>query len=151
MTAPRLLAALILAACFTLAVGASDPIAVYARVDRVVRQPAGQAPETVQVWGVFSIAVQGNPNDYRPPARGYLYFRVPSNADVARKEWADLNAVAGTGEVVSFGSRWTMQPRVRPADEAPSSPDIYTTNTGLTRVHGNTQYAPIRALLDFKQ
>jgi hypothetical protein len=41
--------------------------------------------------------------------RGYLYFRLDPSATAAqretvRTEWADLNAVAGKGQVVGFGN-----------------------------------------------
>ena len=128
---------------------ASDRIAVYTRVDRVVLQPATGVPDTIQVWGVFSIGVPNNPNDYQKAARGYLYFTLPANGDAARREWADLQRVAGTGQVVAFGSRYAGVPRLRPASEPPSNPDPYTVNTGVTKVSGRTDYAPIRALIDF--
>ena len=63
----------------------------------------------------------------------------------------DLQQIAGTGEIVAFGSRWEGVPRVRRINDKPANPDPYTLNTGLTKVRGNNQYAPIRALLDFKQ
>jgi hypothetical protein len=134
----------------TLAVRASDRVAVYAKVDKVILEPTADAPATIQIWGVFSIAQRGNPNDYQPAARGYLYYRLPSQADLARREWADVNGVAGSGEIVAFGSRWEGVPRLRQLNDKPANPDPYTLNTGLTKVRGNNQYAPIRALLDFK-
>lgn len=54
---------------------ASDPTAVYARVDKVVLEPNPDSPATIQVWGVFSLARPNDRNDYLPPARGYLYFK----------------------------------------------------------------------------
>jgi len=133
------------------ALRASDRVAVYAKVDKVILEPSTSEPSTIQVWGVFSVAQAGNPNDYQPAARGYLYYRLPSRADLARREWADLHSVAGTGDIVAFGSRWEGVPRVRPSIDKPANPDPYSLNTGLTKVRGNNQYAPIRALLDFKQ
>jgi hypothetical protein len=130
---------------------ASDRVAVYAKVDKVIIEPSTGEPATLQVWGVFSVAQTGNPNDYQPAARGYLYYRLPSRADLARREWADLKSIAGTGDIVAFGSRWEGVPRVRPSTDKPANPDPYSLNTGLTKVRGNNQYAPIRALLDFKQ
>ena len=130
---------------------ASDRVAVYARVDRVVLQPNAGAPDTIQVFGTFSIAERNNPNDYRPAARGYLYYRLPAKRDAARREWADLAAMAGTGQIVAFGSRWDGVPRLRPATEPPTKPDPYSVNTGVTKVSGKTDYAPIRALLDFNR
>ena len=132
-------------------VRASDRVAVYAKVDKVILEPSTGEPAAIQVWGVFSVAQAGNPNDYQPAARGYLYYRLPSRVDLARREWTDLQSVAGTGEIVAFGSRWEGVPRLRQINDKPANPDPYTLNTGLTKVRGNNQYAPIRAVLDFKQ
>ena len=129
---------------------ASDPTAVYARVDKVALEPNSDSPETIQVWGVFSIAVPNDRNDYLPPARGYLYFKLADNREAARKEWADLKSVAGSGQIVAFGSRYESQVRLRKADERPENPDPYSTNIGLRKVGTRTDYRPIRALLDYK-
>ena len=70
-----------------------------------------------------------------------------------RNRWLVAGIVAGlagSGQIVSFGSRWQLKARVRNADAKPMNPDVYTVNTGVTRVRGNTEYAPIRALLDFR-
>jgi len=130
-------------------VHASDRLAVYAKVERVVLEPNADAPTAIQIWGVFSVAQSANPSDYQPPARGYLYYT--GGTDVIRKEWADLKAVAGTGQFVAFGSRWEGVPRLRPSNEPPAKPDRYTTNAGLVKITGKTDYAPIRALLDFNR
>jgi hypothetical protein len=93
---------------------ASGPAGIYAIVERVVFEPNERAPERVQVWGVFSLADGGldRPLTTSAPARGYLYFKMPAAtsgmatpADVTtiRREWNDLKAVAGTGQVVGFG------------------------------------------------
>jgi hypothetical protein len=144
-------AALAVCVASAVALHASDRVAVYAKVDKVILEPSTGEPATIQVWGVFSVAQAGNPNDYQPAARGYLYYRLPSRVDLARREWTDLQSVAGTGEIVAFGSRWEGVPRVRRINDKPANPDPYTLNTGLTKVRGNNHYAPIRALLDFKQ
>ena len=135
--------------CVTLTY-ASDPTAVYTRVERVVLEPNAEAPQAIQVWGVFAMAKPDDRNDYLPPRRGYLYFTFNGTSQAVRAEWADLKQVAGTGQIVSFGSRWQLKARVRNADAKPMNPDVYTVNTGVTRVRGNTEYAPIRALLDFR-
>jgi hypothetical protein len=132
-------------------VRASDRVAVYAKVDRVLLQPNADAPETIQIFGVFSVAERNNANDYRPAARGYLYYRLPAKRDVARREWTDLKAIAATGQIVAFGSRWEGTPRVREAKEPPANPDEYTINTGLTKVEGRTDYAPVRALAEARR
>src|SRR5229473_1071589 len=141
-----LLASLI---CVTLAY-ASDPTAVYARVDRVVLEPNADAPQAIQVWGGFAMAKPDDRNDYLPPARGYLYFSLTGGGQAARAEAADLKQVAGTGQIVSFGSRYGLKARLRPSDEHPTNPDAYSVNIGLTKVRGRTDYAPIRALAAFK-
>ena len=129
---------------------ASDRVAVYARVDRVVLASTAEMPETIEIWGVFSIARQDDPNEYQPAARGYLFYTLPSNRDAARREWADLKALAGTDQIVSFGSRRDAAVRLRRPNERPTHPDVYSINTGLTKVRGNAEYAPIHALLAFK-
>src|SRR2546423_15341156 len=128
---------------------ASDFTGVYARIDRVVLEPSSGAPERVQVWGVFSIAKTINPNEYDAPARGYLYFKLDRNPDAARAEWNDLKQVAGSGDVIAFSGRGAAM-RVRKADEKPDNPDPYRTNIGVTKVRGRTDYAPVRAVIDFK-
>jgi hypothetical protein len=132
------------------ALHASDRVAVYARVDRVVLAPDATAPRTIQVFGVFSVAKPSNPNDYEPPAKGYLYFTLADGEAQARREWADLKAIAGTRQIVALGNRFTMKARVRAEKDPPANPDPYATDTGLTKIDGRTDYPPIRALLDFR-
>ena len=128
---------------------ASDFTGIYARIDRVVLEPAAGTPERAQVWGVFAIAKTTDPNTYEPPARGYLYFKLDRNADAARNEWNDLKSAAESREVVAFGSRGTPV-RLRKPDEKPDAPDTYRTNVGVQKVRGRTDYAPVRSLIDFK-
>jgi hypothetical protein len=146
---PLLLGGLIIAAAVA-ALHASDPIAVYARVDRVVLAPNPEAPQTIQILGIFSLATPGNANDYQPPARGYLYFKLGGDEALARREWADLTAIAGTRQIVAFGNRRELKPRLRIANETPDAPDPYATGMGLTKIRSNTDYAPVRALVDFR-
>jgi hypothetical protein len=142
-------ALLILAGCAV--AYASDPTATYARVDRVVMQPNADRPETIQVCGVFALPKPNDRNDYLAPVKGCLFFKLPdSRQDVARTEWSDLKSVAGTKELVAFGSRSTWNAKVRTADEKAENPDVYALGFGLTKVRGRTDYAPIRAILDYK-
>lgn len=130
---------------------ASDRVAVYARVDKVVLEPNAGSPERIQVWGVFSLAKPNDRNDYLPAARGFLYFKLPAdNQENARREWADLKEVAGTGQIVALGSRSELKARLRKPKEQPENADPYPVNVGVTRVRGNTEYPPIRAILDYK-
>jgi hypothetical protein len=146
----QLFGAVLIVAAWTVSPVASDRVAVYALVDRVVLGPSADAPETIQVWGVFSVAERNNANDYRPAARGYLYFSLGKDRDITRHEWSDLKSVSGTGQVVAFGSRWEGTPRLRQTTEPPASPDRYVTDTGVTKITGRTDYAPVRALVTFK-
>src|SRR5690242_6009533 len=75
---------------------ASDPIGMYAIVDKVVVEPSTGSPERLQVWGAFSVA-EGFGYTYKKPEAGYLYYKLPEKkAEAARNEWADLKSVAGT-------------------------------------------------------
>ena len=128
---------------------ASDRVAVYGKIDRVVLEPRPEVPETIQIWGVFSIAIRNNANDYQPAAQGYLYYKMPSDREAARREWNDLEQVAGTGQIVAFGTRWQGVPQLRTASEKPANPDVYSMDAGMTKVNGRTDYSPIRAILQF--
>jgi len=154
MKAIRMVGAALLAAACAVAVDASGPIAVYARVDKVVIDPSpGAADGTIQIWGVFSV---GNPqrlNDYRPASRGYLYYKLPARADsrrLALQEWNDLKAVAGTDQIVAFGSQFAGSPTVRKGDDRPQSPDEYSLNFGIRKISAQDGAAPVRAIVDFK-
>jgi hypothetical protein len=98
MTAIRLVGAALVTAGAVVAIHASGPIAVYARVDKVVIDPP-DAPATIQIWGVFSAAKPQAVNQYLPAARGYLYYKLPDNREYRRTalvEWDDLKALAGS-------------------------------------------------------
>jgi hypothetical protein len=147
----RTIAALI--ACFSLFVltlktdAYSDWTGVYARIDKVVFEPNATAPERIQIWGAFALASKQDYNSYDPAQRGYLYFSLkPGKEDVCLKEWADLKAVAGTGEIVGFGSR-SLPTRLRKAADTPADADVYPVASGITKMGGrNSDYGPIRDL-----
>jgi hypothetical protein len=159
---------------------ASGPLGVYGIVEKVVFEPDERNPQRVQVWGAFAYAEHRTPR-LSPVTRGYLYFRLPEygeSPDTVRREWADLKAVAGTGQAVGFGS-WgyigafdALRPdaarsrppyilervpsggeytdlRVRPASERPSSPAAYQTNTGVVTLSADGSHAAlVRQLKD---
>lgn len=126
----------------------SDPIGAYALIDKVVLEPKTGAPERIQIWGAFALASKEDRNSYNAPGRGYLYFWCkPGKEEVCRKEWADLKAAAGTGQVIGFGSRDMPRPRLRKAADKPSDPDEYPLNFGLVKMSDrNSDYGPIHAL-----
>ena len=125
-TGPSELDFLALGALVLLVVGTargSDPVGVYALVDKVILEPNGEAAQRVQVWGAFSVAT-GRGEAYAPPVLGYLYFTVAQGKeDVCRREWNDLKKVAGTDQVVALGSRYEQQkltvrrPKARPGSD----------------------------------
>ena len=110
---------------------ASDPVGIYALVEKVVTEPADGTPDRVQVWGVFALADRGSPDDYAEPVYGYLYYNAQEKPDMARREWADLKSVAGTGQAVAFGSRNKEKGRVRKAGDKPAAPDAYPIAMGV--------------------
>jgi len=157
----RLSAAAAVALATGIVAHASGPIAVYAKVDRVVMEPNEQAPERIQVFGTFVLGNAANTNTFAPPARGYLYYSLPTtgeapstpelNRRTAVNEWKDLKAVAGNGEIYAFGAQWKGIPRLHKADEKPGSPDEFTLNVGIRKINAaTTTFAPIVALRDFK-
>ena len=116
---------------------ASDPIGVYAIVDKVVVEPSSGAPQRIQIWGAFALAQPENPDDYGAAQRGYLYFSCPpGQAEVCRSEWSDVQSVAGKSVGIGFGARRLNNGRVRKADEKPASPDEYPIQMGVMRVTG---------------
>jgi hypothetical protein len=126
---------------------ASDPVGIYCIVTNVVMAPDDKAPATAQIWGACAPAngsYQENgtwvPGWYDAPRKGYMYYAAPKGKeDIVLREWSDLKKVAGTGEVVGFGSRGQNVGRVRLATEQPRDPDVYPIHNGVTKL--NAQYA----------
>lgn len=167
----------------TVTVSASGRIGYYGIIEKVVFEPSEAAPERIQVWGAFAYVNGGASREAGISAvkRGYLYFKLRSDfagfttqseVDLRKREWADLKAVAGTGQAVGFGS-WgyigafsVLQPdgvadppsflyerkpsggeradlRVRPASEAPTVPATYQTETGVVKLPDGGSHAAI--------
>jgi hypothetical protein len=133
-------------------VTASGPIGVYALVDKVAFEPSSDKPERIRMWGVFIAAEQTPDNStvYSAPQRGCLYFELPKgNEELARREWADLKSVAGTRQVVGFGSSWGTKVRVRKPDEEAKLPGDYPMGNGVIKINSDQPRA--KALLDYKE
>jgi hypothetical protein len=142
----KLLLALALLAGLALPAAASDPVGIYAFVDKVVFEPSDAAPERVQVWGGFALA-QGRGDTYDAARRGYMYFKLrPDQEEVSRKEWADLKDVAGTGQIVAFGSRHDPKGTVRQPNAKPENPDPHPKGWGLSKVRVR-DYPPLQQLV----
>jgi len=137
---------------FTLCAGliqASGPMAVYALVDKVTFEPNADKPERIRVSGVFITAEQRS-DVYSSPQRGILYFALPTRSpEVAQREWSDLKSVAGTRQVVAFGSSWYGKATVRKTDEDAKTPEDYTMGNGLVKM--NADHPRAKALLDYKE
>ena len=102
-----------LSAVATLAVPAvaSDPLGVFCIVDKVVLEPP-DCPERAQVWGACAVARGGNQFDRA--AKGYFYYSVPKGREeVARAEWMDLKAAAGTGTLNATATQSAVSSRTR--------------------------------------
>jgi hypothetical protein len=117
----------------------SDPIGIYGIIDKIVLLPDTANPTTIQVWGVFSLSENVMGDNYKPAQRGYLYFAMdPNRSRQMRAEWADLQSVAGKGEPVGFGAKYSKTPpRLRCPMETPAKPDPYTTNIGVVKKLSN--------------
>jgi hypothetical protein len=140
---------------------ASDPVGVYAIIDKVVLEPVSGPPERIQIWGAFVMATPGpSPywsNDlggfYDPPAQGYLYYSLEQGKEeVSRIEWADMQNLAGTGQCISFGCRYLPDSGYRPQDrvrrrcEKPNTPDVYPINIGITKFRCDSENPPVKSL-----
>src|SRR5262245_55169797 len=105
--------AAVLAVVWIGTVKASDPVGIYARVDRVWMEPNEDTPERIKIWGAFSLAA-GRGDSYAAPECGYLYFQIaPGQEKQCRAEWADFKRVAGTGRIIAFGNRYRTKLVVR--------------------------------------
>jgi len=113
---------------------ASDPVGIYALIDRVLFEPAEGLPERVQLMGSFGFAPGMGQGDEYALSRGYLYYSLPKvQEEIARTEWNDLKNVAGTGQGVGFGSRYEPKGTLRSGCEAPQNPDVYPVVMGLIK------------------
>ncbi len=128
---------------------ASGPMAVYALIDKVSFEPSADHPDRIRISGVF-ITSEKQGSVYSAPQRGYLYFSLPArDSERGRVEWSDLKSVAGTRQVVAFGTGWFGEVKVRKPDSTENSPDEYSLNIGVTRLNDSQPRA--KALLEYKE
>ena len=127
---------------------ASDPVGIYAVVEKVTAEPGWDAPEKVKIYGVFALAKGGGDN-YEPAARGYLYYSInPKKPEVSKKEWADLRRIAGKDLCLGFGFRYDEKGKVHGLSEKAASPDPYPVNMGLQKITP-TWYEPILQVMAY--
>ena len=127
-----------MAAALAVPVPMSDPVGIYAMIDKVVLVPNATNPTAIQIWGTFAISDQQPGGDhYLPAVKGYLYYTIdPSKERATRAEWADLQGMAGKKAVVGFAAKYQRPTpgRVRCATEAPSEPDAYVLHFGVVKM-----------------
>lgn len=141
---------------------ASDPIGIYALVDRVVLEPSDAQPERIQIHGAFCFAMRQFGDEYAPPVRGYLYYQLPAEKpDVAKAEWADMKKIAGTNQIIAFGSRYQkfgvlrrgagpdVAQKTSEKRLADLQPDPYPLGFGLNRVRATQNSDHVRQLRIF--
>lgn len=134
-TLPAVFGVIGLAVFASMASSASVPLGVFAVIDKVVLEPADGAHQRIQIWGAFARWDEATGIGYRAPERGYLYYGCSrERMGTCRNEWADLKSVAGTGEIVGFGSRALAAGRVRSSGERASAPDGYPIQFGISRM-----------------
>ena len=126
-----------MAAALAVPVPMSDPVGIYAVIDKVVLVPNATNPTAIQIWGTFAVSDQQPGDHYRPAVKGYLYYAIDASKERAtRAEWADLSGMAGKKAVVGFAAKWQRPTpgRVRCATEAPSEPDVYVLHFGVVKM-----------------
>jgi hypothetical protein len=122
-------------------------IGIYGIVNKVVLEPDENAPERIQIWGLFAVPVPISSGLYRAPRRGILYFSLPSDKKkIAIKEWAELKRLAGSGQILGFAEYWVPNPNdpqgnphtslvVHVHEDVPlGSPDPYPLGIGVLKI-----------------
>jgi hypothetical protein len=129
---------------------ASDPVGIYAIIDKVVFEPSETSPERIQIRGAFAIA-EGGGYQYKNAERGYLYYKLnPEKPGACKNEWSDLKSVAGTGKIVSFAGRYGEKGTLRKKDAKPENPDVYPIAFGVTKIRDEKDYEPFKQLAKFR-
>jgi len=114
---------------------ASDPVGIYAVVDKIVTEPSEGPADRIMIWGTFRLAGQGRGGTYEPAQRGFMYFAlVKDKENQCRNEWNDFKKVAGTNECVAFASRYEKKGTVRKAGSDPKPADPYPLGFGVEKV-----------------
>ena len=90
---------------------AKGSIGIYAIIDKVAFEPNEDSPERIRIWGVFVVPVPMSSGEYKPPKRGYLYFKIaPGSEKITLQQWSELKNLVGTGQAVGFGHYWVANP-----------------------------------------
>jgi len=127
----------------------SDQVGVYAWIQKVEFTPDAATARSVKIHGAFAVAQGRNGNYYRSPIWGVLAFHVDAEqADKCRKQWSDLAAVAGTGQIIGFGFRYRQENVRVLAAGAKLKTTTFHTGMGIRKVR-NANYGPVMQLRHF--
>ncbi|HEY6388650.1 MAG TPA: hypothetical protein VIX91_23475 [Candidatus Acidoferrum sp.] len=106
-----ILSALVILLLVPISLAKNGNIGIYGIVDKVVFEPDENAPERIQIWGLFVVPVPISSGMYRNPQRGILYFSLPPDRKkIAIKEWTELKRRAGSGQILGFTEYWVPNP-----------------------------------------
>ncbi len=123
----------------------SDPVGIYATIDKVLLLPNAEAPVEAEIHGAFCFA-RGAGDYYTAPTRGYVLFRAGSKPGEEVLQWRELLALAGSKQVIGFSSRYEQgQLRATLPGEARPTAVTYPLGWGLHKIEG-VDYGPAREL-----
>ncbi len=131
----------------------SGPLGVFAVLDKVVAEPSGGSPERVRLWGTFVQARAGGGREFSLPAYGFIDYALDPDrpAEWSRREWADMQKIAGTGAIAGWSdsSQRGHLGRVRRLGTAAGEPDRYPVSYGVYKLDPGQDQAlpPVRSLL----
>jgi hypothetical protein len=144
-----ILSAAVILLLVQISVAKNGNIGIYGIVDKVVFEPDGSSPERIQIWGLFVVPVPISSGLYQAPQRGVLYFSVPPDrTEIARKEWVELERLAGSGQILGFTGYWVPNPSDPQGNPHTSLvvhvhknvalglPDAYPLGIGVLRIDG---------------
>jgi hypothetical protein len=148
-----LLGAVIMALGLCADVRASGPIGIYALIEKVTVE-GEKSDARVRIDGVFSLASKdvNNRLTYTAPQQGYLNLQIEAGAEEAcRREWADMQKLAGTGTVVGFGDSHEVRDfiHIRRASEKAEKPEPFPLGNGMTKLRDDADFAPVKDILSF--
>ncbi|HWB11357.1 MAG TPA: hypothetical protein VG826_19160 [Pirellulales bacterium] len=124
----------------------SDPVGVYAVLERVEFEPNAAQPERVKLFGWFAMSDVSS-REYKEPQHGWLCYTLPQEKkDLCRREWKDMEGVAGSGKCLAFGVRRRELGKVAEEKEK-ASPVEYTLASGLFAIRSDTDYDVIQNLV----
>jgi hypothetical protein len=128
----------------------SEPIGVFAILDKVVMKPNAEQPTEVELQGAFAVAEGSRGDYYRAPRRGSLRFSAGKKPEEAVAQWRELQKHAGSGVCVALSTRYEQHAaqsplRVTPPGEPTAPPVPFGPGMGVT-VMQNVHYGPVREL-----